>query len=411
APSSIAAVGLALSCYPVGVERRWISRREAVERTLTTLRFFARSPQGPEPDTSGFRGFYYHFLDMATGRRAQACELSTIDSAFLFAGMLMSAAYFDTRSKGEAEIRRLAARLYGRADWRWALNKGRAVAHGWRPETGFLPYRWTGYSEALLLYALGLGSPTHPLPRTSYAAWSATYAWRKLYGLELLYAGPLFIHQMSHIWIDFRGIQDRVVRARGIDYFENSRRATLLQQAYAIRNPRKFRDYGEFLWGITAGAGPGDAVFRIRGVRRRFYDYVARGVPFGPDDGTLSPWAAVASLPFAPEIVLPTIQALLEKHPETRSRYGFLCSFNPTFPAKGKGKTGWVSQGYYGLDQGPVVLMIENFRSGLPWKLMRGCPDLVRGLRRAGFSGGWLRNAGAVVRGGRAKARRHEGAA
>ncbi|MEP6801382.1 MAG: glucoamylase family protein [Acidobacteriota bacterium] len=392
--SSIAAVGLALSCYAAGVERGYMTRDEAVERTSTTLRFFAKSSQGPERDATGHRGFYYHFLDMKTGARAHDCELSTIDSAILFAGMLSAAAYFDRESPGEREIRRLADRLYRRADWQWALNGGKAVSHGWTPESGFLPYRWEGYNEALVLYALGLGSPTYPLPRESFAAWSATYRWRKIYGVEFLYAGPLFIHQLSHVWIDFRGIQDAFMAKKGIDYFENSRRATLVQQQYAIRNPRKLKGYGELAWGISASAGPGEGVRRIRGVRRRFHDYLGRGVPSGPDDGTLSPWAVVASLPFAPEIVLPTIEAYTSGYPETRSEYGFLCSFNPTFAddSESPGSKGavWVAGGYYGLDQGPVVLMIENFRSGLIWRLMRGCPYVVRGLRRAGFSGGWL---------------------
>ncbi len=394
APSSIAAVGLALSCYPAGVERQYMTRDEAVERTAVTLRFFAKSAHGPEKDATGYRGFYYHFLDMKRGVRAHECELSTIDSAILFAGMLCAAAYFDRKSAGEREIRLLADRLYRRADWRWALNGGKAVSHGWTPESGFLRYRWRGYNEALLLYVLGLGSPSHPLPRDSFAAWSATYRWTKLYGYEFLYAGPLFIHQLSHVWIDFRGISDDFMGEKEIDYFENSRRATLVQQKYAIRNPRKFKGYGEFVWGISASAGPGRAVRRIRGRRRLFYDYLGRGVPSGPDDGTLSPWAAVASLPFAPEIVLPTIQAFTSEYPDTRSEYGFLCSLNPTFAddSESPGSKGavWVAGGYYGLDQGPVVLMIENFRSGLIWRLMRGCPYLVRGLRRAGFSGGWL---------------------
>lgn len=392
--SSIAAVGLALSSYPVGVERRYMTREEAVERTLTTLRFFTKSPQGPEPDTTGYHGFYYHFLDMKRGRRSNGSELSTMDSAILFAGMLCAAAYFDSKSSGEREIRRLADFLYRRADWRWALNRGKTVSHGWLPESGFLSYRWRGYTEALLLYALGLGSPTHPLPRQSYTSWTSTYQWKRLYGFEFLYAGPLFIHQLSHVWIDFRGIRDAYMGQKGIDYFENSRRATYVQQQYAIRNPRKYKGYEEFIWGISASAGPGDVVRKIHGVRRRFYGYLGRGVPSGPDDGTLSPWAAVASLPFAPEIVLPTIQAFTKEYPATRSEYGFLCSLNPTFPSDSASDSnrgpGWISKGYYGLDQGPVVLMIENYRSGLIWRLMRGCPYLVRGLRRAGFSGGWL---------------------
>lgn len=198
---SIAAVGLALAAYTVGAERGYFSRADAVKRTLTTLRFFRNSPQGEEPDATGYKGFFYHFLDMKNGRRAWESELSTIDTTFLLAGALASAAYFDRETASEREIRTLADALYRRADWRWTQNGGLTVAHGWTPERGFLKYRWEGYSEALLLYVLGLGSPTHPLPAKSYEAWTKTYRWRKLYGHEFLYAGPLFIHQLSHVWI------------------------------------------------------------------------------------------------------------------------------------------------------------------------------------------------------------------
>lgn len=388
APCSIAAVGFGLACYPVAVERGVMTREEAASRTAATLRFFHDAPQGPEPDATGYRGFFYHFLDMHTGRRVHSCELSTMDTAILLAGALTVAAYFDHPGHLEREIRRLADTLYRRVDWRWASQRSGAVSHGWTPERGFLRFHWRGYSEALMLYALGLGSPTHPVPAKCYAAWTQTYQWKKLYGFELLYSPPLFTHQLSHLWIDFRGIQDAYMRRKAIDYFENSRRATYVQQHYAIHNPRDFVAYGRYIWGITASDGPGDAVRTIRGRKRRFHSYVARGVPYGPDDGTLSPWAVVASLPFAPEIVLPTIQAFTERYPGTRSQYGFLCSFNPTFP--GGARSGWIAKGYYGLDQGPVVLMIENYRTGLIWRLMRRCPYLVKGLRRAGFTGGWL---------------------
>jgi hypothetical protein len=398
APSSITAVGLALAAYAVGTEREFIERAEAVDRVLTTVRFFLNSPQGKEPDATGHRGFYYHFLDMRTGRRAWKCELSTIDTTFLLAGALAAAAYFDRDTMEEREIRALADALYRRADWRWALNGGSAVSHGWKPESGFLRHRWEGYNEALLLYALGLGSPTHPLPAESYRAWTRTYRWRKLYGHEFLYAGPLFTHQLSHVWIDFRGIQDEFMRAKGIDYFENSRRATYVQRQYAIRNPRGFRGYNENCWGITASDGPGPATRRIDGVERRFFDYRARGIPYGPDDGTIAPWAAITSLPFAPEIVLLALRHFNEFYPEMTSEYGFRCSFNPTFPDGARGRSGWISKGYYGLDQGPIVLMIENYRSGLPWRLMSKCPYLVAGLRRAGFTGGWLSAHRSVIR-------------
>jgi hypothetical protein len=240
ASCSITPTGFALAAYPVGVERGFITRKDAIKRTLTTLRFFFNSPQGREPDATGYKGFYYHFLDMKTGRRAWDCELSTIDSTFLIAGALTAAEYFNRDTKDEREIRRLADAIYRRADWQWARNRGVTVTHGWRPEAGFIRYRWQGYNEALILYVLALASPTHPLPEKSYRAWTKTYKWKKLYGQEFLYAGPLFIHQLSHMWIDFRGIQDEYMRGKGIDYFENSRRATYSQQQYAIRTPRHY---------------------------------------------------------------------------------------------------------------------------------------------------------------------------
>jgi hypothetical protein len=349
-PCSITATGFGLASYPVGVERGFITRKGAIKRTLTTLRFFADSAHGPEPDATGYKGFYYHFLDMKTGRRTWDCELSTIDSTFLIAGALTAAEYFNRDTKDEREIRALADAMYRHADWQWAQNRGVTVTHGWRPESGFIKYRWVGYNEALILYVLGLASPTHPLPAKSYGAWTRTYKWKKIYGREFLYAGPLFVHQLSHMWIDFRGIQDEYMQKRETDYFENSRRATYIQQQYAIRNPRGFKGYGEYIWGLTASDGPGPASKKIRGKLRKFYDYSARGVPNGPDDGTLAPWAVVASLPFAPEIVLPSLQHFDQTFPEMTSHYGFKCSFNPTFSTASSRE--WISKGYYGLDQG-----------------------------------------------------------
>lgn len=390
-PSSIAATGLALASYPIGVERGFVSRAEAAQTVLKTLRFFNDSPQSTDPDATGYKGFYYHFLDMQTGKRAWKSELSTVDTALLLAGALTTAVYFDHDSADEEQIRTLADALYRRADWRWAQNGGATVTHGWKPETGFLKYRWQGYDEALILYVLGLGSPTYPLPEECYAAWASSYSWKKIYDYEFLYAGPLFIHQLSHVWIDFRDIQDTSMRERGIDYFENSRRATLVQQQYAIRNPNEFASYGEHCWGITASDGPGPDTLKLDGVERQFFDYLARGVPYGPDDGTLAPWAVVASLPFAPEIVLPTLRYFIN-HIELQQAedYGFKATFNPTYPANSGSEHGWVSPWNYGLNQGPIILMIENYRSGFLWQLMRQCRYIVNGLRRAGFTGGWL---------------------
>jgi hypothetical protein len=390
-PASIAATGLALASYPVAVERGFMARSVALKRTLTTLRFFWNSPQGPEPDATGYHGLYYHFLDMSTGQRAWNSELSTVDTAFLLIGALTVAGYFAEDTLEQREIRSLAEGLYSRADWQWAQNGLASICHGWKPETGFLPYQWKGYDEALLLYVLALGSPTHPLPAASYAAWAASYEWKHCYDTEYLYAGPLFTHQLSHVWIDFRGIQDAFMRGKGIDYFENSRRAAHIQQRYAIDNPLHFKGYGEHVWGITASDGPGPALMRIDGVERQFYDYEGRGAPYGLDDGTIAPWGVVASLPFAPDIVLPTIRHFIESlQLHDCNQYGFKATFNPTWPGQHASAAGWVSPYHFGLNVGPIVLMIENYRSGMAWQLARGCRWIAEGLRRAGFSGGWL---------------------
>lgn len=385
-PASIAATGLALSAYPVGVERSFMSRAHAVERTLATLRFFWNSKQGAGVEATGHHGFYYHFLSMQSGRRVWKCELSTIDTALLLAGALLAASYYDRNNSEEREIRDLAVGLYLRADWQWAQAGKSAVSHGWKPGQGrgFLKYRWQGYNEALLLNILGLGSPAHPLPEESYAAWTSGFRWEDHFGYRYLHAGPLFIHQLPQVWLDLRGIQDRYMREKGSDYFENSRRATLVQQQYAIQNPQKFARYSEHCWGITASDGPGDATRHLDGVRRRFFGYRARGVPRGPDDGTISPWAAVASLPFAPEVVLPTMRHFDHLRLRENMPYGFKASFNPTWSVKGNAN-GWESPWHYGINQGPVVLMIENYQTGLIWKLMQRCPYIVEGLRRAGF--------------------------
>jgi hypothetical protein len=390
APSSIAGVGLALASYAIGAERGYVRRSDACDRVLKTLRFFAQSAQGVEADATGYRGFYYHFLDVESGRRHGKCELSTIDTAILLGGVLIAAAYFDRDTRTEREARALSTHLVDRVDWTWARNGGVTVSHGFRPERGFLPYRWEGYNEALLLHVIGLGSETFPLPRDTYRAWSSTYVWKKLYGIELLYGGPLFMHQLSHAFLDFRGIQDEYMRSKGIDYFENSRRATYVQQQYAIRNPKGFEGYGEHVWGITASDGPGPLSRRVNGVTRRFLAYRARAVPWGPDDGTLAPWAVAASLPFAPEIVLPTLEHYVKRYPRMVSRYGLVCSFNPTLSGPDVHGAWWISGGHFAIDQGPVAMMIENYRSGLIWRLLRRSPVIVRGLRRAGFTGGWL---------------------
>lgn len=385
-PSSIAAVGFALSAYPIGVERGWIARAEAVRRTLNVLRFFAQSDQSGQDGSTGHHGFYFHFLDMQSGTRAWQCELSIIDTALLVAGFLTAAAYFSNDTAEESELRARADALYRRVEWDWAQSGGSAVALGWKPGHGFLSYGWQGYSEVLILYILGLGSPTHPLSEDSFEAWTMTYQWENLYGYDMLQAGPLFIHQLSHAWIDLRGLRDAFMRAKHCDYFENSRRATYVQREYASRNPLGFEGYGEACWGLSAGEGPSGAPMQLGGRRQCFFGYAARGVPYGPDDGTLAAPAALASLVFAPEIVLPMIRRLAAR--DGGDRRILASGFNATVASDDEG--GWVSTGRLGFDQGLIVLMIENHRSESTWRLTQGCAYVRTGLRRAGFNGGWL---------------------
>ena len=391
-PASIAVVGFALSAYPVAVERGWIARDDAVQRTLTTLRFFSGSDQSGAVVSTGCHGFYFHFLDVETGLRAWQSELSSIDTALLIVGMLTASAYFGGDTPAETELRQLAHALYDRVDWHWAEHDGDGVALGWKPECGFLNYGWQGYNEALVLYALGMGSTTHPLTAASFDAWTVTYQWENLYGIDFLYAGPLFVHEFSHAWIDFRSIRDRFMREKNCDYFENSRRAAQVQRQYAIRNPRGFAGYGQDCWGLSAGDGPSVAPQRVAGHQQGFYGYAARGVPWGPDDGTITASSVVASLVFAPDIALPALRLMWGRGTEAKGRSVHASGFNATAEATApeRGSEGWISEGEFGLDQGMIVMMIENFRSGLLWRLTRSIPCLRAGLKRAGFSGGWL---------------------
>jgi hypothetical protein len=400
--SSVAAVGYALTAYPIGVERGWVSRDSAAARTLATLRFFWEAPQGTDSaGVTGHRGFFYHFLDMETGRRFGDVELSTIDTALLLGGVIVSQVYFDRADPHEAAIRAYADSLYRRVDWRWAVVRPPFVSMGWRPERGFIEYDWRGYNEAMLLYVLALASPTHPVDPAVWPAYTSTYAWRAFHGQEHVNFAPMFGHQYSHVWIDFRGIQDAYMRGRGIDYFENSRRAALAQRAYAVANPGGWRDYGPEVWGLTASDGPLDTTMVVDGRPRTFWSYTARGAAATEvrDDGTLVPTAAGGSVPFAPEITIPALITMRERYGDDLfGRYGFLDAFNPTLRTPGlplkhgrvvPGK-GWFDTDYLGIDQGPILIMIENHRSGMIWELVRRSPHVVRGLCLAGFTGAWL---------------------
>ena len=403
--ASIAAVGFGLTAYPIGVERQYVSRTEARERVLATLRFFVKAPNE--------HGFYYHFLDMNTGARAGDSEVSTVDTALLLAGMLFCQSYFDTQHPHEVQIRKLVDEIYRRVDWTWAQPRPPAVALAWTPEAGFTGIDWQGYNEAMLVYLLALGSPTHPISPQAWTAWTSTYDkhWGTLYDQTYLSFAPLFGHQYTHVWVDFRGIRDAYMRAHGMDYFENSRRATYTQRRYAIANPRHWQAYGKNVWGMSASDGPG-AIEAYQGRETSFMHYAARGVGVGRivDDGTIAPTAAISSLPFAPEIVLPATLEMYHRFGSSiYSVYGFLDAFNASFRTPEESMegahaqptsvttepprmayTGWVDPDYVGIDEGPILAMIENYRSDLIWRVMRNDPYLRQGLERAGFEGGWL---------------------
>lgn len=385
-PCSIAVVGFALSANPVAVQNGWLTRAQAAERTLKVLRFLNECPQSEASDAAGYKGFFYHFLDMKTGRRVWQCELSVIDTALLMAGALVAGRYFDGAG-AEGEIRALSDALYRRVDWRWAQNGTACLSQGWKPECGFLHYGWEGYNEALILYILGCGSPTFPLTANCYETWSLTYQWENLLGQNVLYSGPLFTHLLSHAWIDFRGIRDAFMHEKDCDYFQNTQRAIAIHREYGERNPNAFTGYNRDFWGVTAGDGPSVAARRQSGRDRRFYGYMSRGVPYGPDDGTISPWAMLATLPFTPEAALAGTRHLLDCYPKVCRQGRFSSGFNPTLPDEAGG---WLSEGWYGLDQGLLAISLENYRSGLIWEIMRDCEYVRDGLVRIGFQGGWL---------------------
>ena len=398
---SVAAVGFGLTAYPIGVERGYVSREAAAERTRNTLRFLWAAPQGDEPrGRTGHRGFFYHFLDPATGHRFETVELSTIDTALLLAGALFCQSYFDRDLPVESEARALADSIYLRVEWDWAEVRPPTISLGWTPEGGHLPYDWRGYNESMILLILALGSPTYPASEGAWAAWAERCRWGEYQGLEHVGFAPLFGHQYSHVWIDFAGIRDSTMRAHGIDWFENSRRAVLAQRLYALENPAGFDGYGEGLWGLTACDGPLDSTLTLDGRERAFRTYAARGASFTEivDDGTICPSAAGGSIPFVPEHTIPTLLAMRMTYGEhIFEEYGFLDALNPTLDVAVRTQhgrvvpgVGWFDTDYLGIDQGPILAMLENYRSGLVWKTMRRNPHVVRGLEAAGFTGGWL---------------------
>jgi hypothetical protein len=365
---STAAVGFGLTAIGIGIDHGWITRTQGVARVLTTLNTFFNGPQGSAVSGMiGYNGWFYHFLNMNTAVRTTA-EVSSIDTAMLLAGILYAKQYFDRRDADEASIRSMADAIFQRVNWTWMARGSDRLSLGWMPETGFIANSWIGYNEGSILYLLGLGAgATNTLPDTAWSRWTTGYTWHTYYGLSLVPFAPLFAHQYTQCWIDLRHQADSYMAAHQSTYFENSRRATLAQRQYCIINPNGHAGYSSNVWGLTACDGPSPL------------GYSARGAPAGQDDGTIAPTAAGGSIAFAPEYSVPTLRYFYNQF---RSRiwtaYGFRDSFN-------LGAQYWDSD-ELGIDQGPIVLMIENYRTQRPWQRFMRSAEAQRGLQRAGFS-------------------------
>jgi len=351
---SIAATGFGLTAICIGAERGWITPAAARERVRSTLRFFANQAFQQH-------GWFYHWLDTKTGERRWQSEVSSIDTALLLAGVLTTRQYFRT----DHEIVTLASRIYARVDFRWMLNgHPLLLSHGWKPETGFLKSRWDTYSEDTILYLLAIASPTHPLSADAwYALWRDRYRYEG-YEYFTTIGVPLFMHQYSHVWIDYRG--RREIRGDRIDYFQNSINATLAHRAFCINLRGAFPSYGQNTWGITASDS-------AKG-------YLAwGGPPRDPDiDGTLVPAAAGGSLMFTPELSLKALRSMNERFGQrVFGRYGFVDAFNP--------QTGWFDTDVIGINVGILLLSAENMRSGNVWRWFMKNREIPRALQRIGL--------------------------
>ena len=346
--ASIAATGFGLTALCIADQRGWLPRPQARERVLRTLRFL-------RDGLPNEHGWFFHFVNWRTGERVWQCELSSMDTGLLLAGVLTCRAYF-----ADAEIAQLATAIFDRVNWRWMAHGGPLLRMGWRPESGFLEANWDGYCEHLLLYLLGLGASQNALSPDSWRAWSRP---------EIEYEGsrytsvaaPLFVHQYSHAWFDFRNRRDEF-----LDYFENSVTATRVHRQFCLDLRKEFPHFAEDLWGITSSDSKGG--------------YVAWGGPprQGSLDGTLVPCAAAGSLPFAPAECLRCVRTLRERFGDRAwTRYGFRDAFNPA--------SGWFAPDVIGIDVGITLLMAENLRSGFVWRTFMTNPEAQRGMTLAGF--------------------------
>jgi hypothetical protein len=364
---SIAAVGFGLTAIGIGIDHGWISRTQGVARVLATLNTFAQGPQGPGASgIIGYNGWFYHFLDMNAATRVSGSELSSIDTILLLAGILYDKQYFNGTNADETSIRNAADAIINGVNWTFMAQGTDKVAMGWQPTSGFASFgNWVGYDEGMLIYLLGFGAATNPVPASGWNYWTSGYMWATYYGESFVTFPPLFGHEYSHCWVDFRHIADAYMTNQNSTYFENSRRAALAQQSYCIANPASEVGYSSNVWGLTACDGP--------------FGYEAHGAPPAlNDDGTIAPTAAGGAMAFTPEISLPTLQYFyshFRAHIWTAN--GFLDSFNLTQQ--------WYDTDELGIDQGPIVIMIENYRTQRIWRLFMQNPEIQRGLQLAGF--------------------------
>jgi len=346
--SSIASTGYGLAALCIGDHRGFGNSAQIKQRVVTTLDFLANKMPHEH-------GFFYHFVDINTGARfSKDVEISNIDSTILLCGILFARQYYN-----DAQITQLANTIYHRMDWQWFLNGGDALAMGYKPETGFLPERWDHYCELMMMYLLGLGSPTHPLPAKTWSAWSRPPI--KYQGMKFIYGdSPLFVHQFSHAWFDFREKRDAYA-----NYFQNSVDATKAHKLFCLSLRNQFPDYAENLWGITASD-------YAKG-------YTAWGGPpaKGPIDGTVVPCATAGALPFLFNQSIAVLRNIRGAYPSAWKRYGFVDAFNPL--------TGWYDQDVIGIDQGISMLMAENQRTGFAWKVFNSALEVQAGMKAAGF--------------------------
>ncbi len=348
--SSIAATGFGLTSLCIGDQREYGKHPEILERVRKTLRFLAN-------DLPNEHGFFYHFIHMGTGQRWEKCELSSIDSSLLYCGVLTARQYF-----ADQEINDLATKIYERVDWPWMLNGGKTFSMGWHPESGFLDARWEHFCELMIIYLLAIGSPTHPVPPSSWNAWTRPTI--KFQGIEYISGNdPIFTHQYSQAWFDFRNKRDAYA-----DYFENSIKATKAHKLFCLSLRNRFPDYGDNLWGISASD-------YVKG-------YTAWGgpPPQGPIDGSIVPCATGGSLPFLFDDCIRVLRNLRGRYRDkVWMKYGFVDAFNPL--------TGWYDADVLGIDLGITMLMAENHRSGFVWNTFMKNPEATTAMQKAGFHG------------------------